>query len=266
VVQYTYDAWGNILTTTGTLAESLGVINPLTYRGYVYDQETGLYYLQSRYYNPTIGRFINADALVATGQGLTGNNMFTYCGNNPVNRYDNDGESWLIIGAAIIATVIPGISNAVSAAKNGYSWEDCLLAGFVGAGSGFIGFLIAAATQFSFGGGVLARGVSSAICDLGTAWVLNGEITEQDIATTAVDVTMDMCFSTVTYYYNPIDNLPAQTFVNSAIDGSFDVFETDLYYSTPVNDKNMLPQLSSCGSISLTSTARRDFTYVACAV
>ena len=91
VVQYTYDAWGNILTTTGTLAESLGVINPLTYRGYVYDQETGLYYLQSRYYNPTIGRFINADALVSTGQGLLGNNMFAYCGNNPTNCFDSSG-------------------------------------------------------------------------------------------------------------------------------------------------------------------------------
>ena len=93
VVQYTYDAWGNILTTTGTLAESLGVINPLTYREYVFDQETGLYYLQSRFYNPTIGRFINADALVATGQGLLGNNMFAYCRNNPVRRVDISGAA-----------------------------------------------------------------------------------------------------------------------------------------------------------------------------
>ena len=91
VVQYTYDAWGNILTTTGTLAETLGTLNPLTYRGYVYDQETQLYYLQSRYYNPTVGRFINADALVSTGQGLLGNNMFAYCNNNPINLLDPAG-------------------------------------------------------------------------------------------------------------------------------------------------------------------------------
>ena len=52
VVTYTYDAWGNILTTTGTLASTLGTHNPLRYRGYVYDPETGLYYLQSRYYDP----------------------------------------------------------------------------------------------------------------------------------------------------------------------------------------------------------------------
>ena len=57
-------------------------------RSYVYVEETELYYLQSRYYNPEIGRFINADALVSTGQGLLGNNMFAYCGNNPVTNVD----------------------------------------------------------------------------------------------------------------------------------------------------------------------------------
>ena len=67
--------------------------NPLRYRGYVYDQETGLYYLESRYYNPKIGRFLNADAYAATGQGFTGNNMFAYCLNNPVNLRDKVGES-----------------------------------------------------------------------------------------------------------------------------------------------------------------------------
>ena len=60
---------------------------------YVYDQETSLYYLQSRYYNPEIGRFINADALVSTGQGFLGNNMFAYCLNNPVNGADINGKS-----------------------------------------------------------------------------------------------------------------------------------------------------------------------------
>ena len=58
---------------------------------YVYDTETGLYYLQSRYYNPTIGRFINADVLISTGQGLLGNNNFAYCRNNPVCRIDITG-------------------------------------------------------------------------------------------------------------------------------------------------------------------------------
>ena len=91
VVSYDYDAWGKILAIGGSMATTLGTLNPLTYRGYVYDHETGLYYLQSRYYNPEWGRFLNADALVATGQGLLGNNMFAYCGNSPVNHADPSG-------------------------------------------------------------------------------------------------------------------------------------------------------------------------------
>lgn len=75
VVAYTYDAWGNPLTTTGTMADTLGKLNPFRYRGYVYDTETGLYYLGSRYYNPETGRFISADGYVSTGQGAVGNNM-----------------------------------------------------------------------------------------------------------------------------------------------------------------------------------------------
>jgi len=95
LVAYTYDAWGNVLTTTGSSAGSLGKYNPLRYRGYVYDTETKLYYLQSRYYNPEWGRFINADAFAATGQGLLGNNMFAYCGNNPVNYCDSSGAFYV---------------------------------------------------------------------------------------------------------------------------------------------------------------------------
>ena len=84
---YKYDPYGNIISATGDLAE----INPLRYRGYYYDTETTLYYLQSRYYDPKIGRFLNADAFVSTGQGILGNNMFAYCRNNPVVRIDITG-------------------------------------------------------------------------------------------------------------------------------------------------------------------------------
>ena len=87
-------AWGNILSTGGTMASTLGKHNPLRYRSYVYDEETKLYYLQSRYYNPEICRFISADAFVSTGQGILGYNMFAYCGNNPVMRVDPAGNSW----------------------------------------------------------------------------------------------------------------------------------------------------------------------------
>ena len=90
VVSYTCDPWGAPLSTDGTMASTLGAVNPLRYRGYVYDSETGLYYLSSRYYNPVWGRFINADtaAVVAASPDKANwdKNLFAYCDNDPVNR------------------------------------------------------------------------------------------------------------------------------------------------------------------------------------
>ena len=91
VVQYKYDAWGRPISKTGSLANTLGTVQPFRYRGYVYDEEAGLYYLQSRYYDPENARFLNADIYVSTGSGLLDSNMFTYCRNNPVIRRDAAG-------------------------------------------------------------------------------------------------------------------------------------------------------------------------------
>ena len=91
VVEYTYDSWGKLLSTSGSLAETFGAEQPFRYRGYVYDEETGFYYLQSRYYNPEVGRFISADVYLSTGQGVLGHNAYAYCLNNPVNMSDECG-------------------------------------------------------------------------------------------------------------------------------------------------------------------------------
>ena len=93
VVEYTYDSWGKPVAVTGTLATTLGANQPFRYRGYVYDTETGWYYLQSRYYDPTTCRFISADVLLSTGQGVIGHNIYVYCLNNPVNMVDNYGTA-----------------------------------------------------------------------------------------------------------------------------------------------------------------------------
>lgn len=93
---YIYDAWGNFTVTvesTNTILESkiVRIFNPFRYRGYYYDTETQLYYLQSRYYNPAWGRFLNEDGYISTGTGLLGYNMYAYCNNNPVMGYDPTG-------------------------------------------------------------------------------------------------------------------------------------------------------------------------------
>ena len=114
VATYTYDPYGKPLTATGTFAAT----NPLRYRGYCYDTETGLYYVSSRYYDPEIGRWINADipeTLTADFENFAQYNLFAYCFNNPVNLSDETGTwpSWatklaigvgaIVIGAAVVA-------------------------------------------------------------------------------------------------------------------------------------------------------------------
>lgn len=92
MVSYEYDSWGKLLSTGGTQASTVGRLNPFRYRGYCYDEETGFYYLNSRYYDPEVCRFINADVYACTGQSVLGYNMFAYCLNNPVNFIDTSGE------------------------------------------------------------------------------------------------------------------------------------------------------------------------------
>lgn len=93
LVTYAYDAWGNHISTVySNGGGATGArFNPFRYRGYYYDTELGFYYLNSRYYDPAVGRFINADVYVSTGQGLLGYNMFAYCLNDPVSHKDDQG-------------------------------------------------------------------------------------------------------------------------------------------------------------------------------
>ena len=93
VVEYKYDAWGKPLSTTGSLADTLGARNPFRYRGYVYDEESGLYYLCSRYYNCTKGRFVNSDIYCGAVGALYSHSSYTYCNNAPIVRHDSSGYS-----------------------------------------------------------------------------------------------------------------------------------------------------------------------------
>ena len=120
---YTYEPFGKLFsieTKSGFLRYdgdwSVGGMNPIRYRGYYYDYDTKLYYLNSRYYDPDVGRFINADdtdTLLCSPYELTDKNLFAYCDNNPIMRVDYIGDFWMLIGGAIGA-LVGGAVSAVS--------------------------------------------------------------------------------------------------------------------------------------------------------
>ena len=102
VVSYAYDSWGKVTAIEGD--QDLGKKNPLRYRGYYWDEETGLYYLASRYYDPEVGRFINADDLSVLSEEkreITDKNLYAYCDNNSIIRKDNEGDMWQLALAGV---------------------------------------------------------------------------------------------------------------------------------------------------------------------
>lgn len=111
VATYSYNAWGKVLTATGTMAG----VNPLRYRGYYYDTDTGLYYLKSRYYDPEICRFINADAALYQVGSVLGCNMFAYAFNNPVMLSDSSGN-WPKLSTIFAVVAAAAVTVAAVAA------------------------------------------------------------------------------------------------------------------------------------------------------
>ena len=156
IASYTYDAWGNCTKTTHLSAGvySYAQYNPFRYRGYYYDTTTGYYYLQSRYYNPGWGRFLNADSVLdGIGGELLGYNVFIYCMNDPVNFSDHEGDwpKWatkVLVAVAIVAVVATVAAITVATAGAG----TAVAAIAVGAAKGaVIGAVTGAATGAATG-------------------------------------------------------------------------------------------------------------------
>ncbi len=146
MVNYVYDAWGNhkVVNASGveiTDANHIGNLNPFRYRSYYYDTEFKLYYLQTRYYDPEVGRFISQDGIeYADPETINGLNLYAYCGNNPIMNVDPTGHSFLVfLLAALIGFGISFASSAASQAVfNGgkINWKTAAIDGVFGAISG----------------------------------------------------------------------------------------------------------------------------------
>lgn len=177
--EYAYNAWGEVISSTGTMAE----INPIRYRGYYYDAETGFYYCKSRYYDPEICRFISPDSSYSTGQDFAGNNAFVYCGNNPVSRSDDEGEFWHIAVGAIVGAVV-NVATSYTLNKlmgNEYSWANAAQDAITGALSGGL-----AASGVGIVGQRIANGIISAASTAYSSYKEDGRFTTGDAAKTVV--------------------------------------------------------------------------------
>ena len=115
VVEYKYDAWGKTISTMGSFAATLGKRNPFRYRGYIYDEETWMYWVKDRYYYPELMRFINPDTDAAIRESIgtiADRNIYAYCGNNPIHRVDTTGTFWdtifdvVSLAASIVEVVL----------------------------------------------------------------------------------------------------------------------------------------------------------------
>ena len=175
VVTYEYDPWGVITYITDTSGISIGTINPIRYRGYYYDNETGFYYLQSRYYDPNICRFINADTITDGGAGVLGYNLFIYAANNPINNSDPSGK-WIIKdaikwvakkvvkpGAKVLKKALTSLGNATRSsgitASVALGVEVSISLGITTDNKGHIGFIASG----SMGVGIPSASVSGYI-------------------------------------------------------------------------------------------------------
>ena len=152
---------------------------PFRYRGYYYDQETGLYYLGSRYYSPTIGRFISADEPVYLGANgnFVSYNLFAYCVNDPINSADPTGH-FLISTAVIIGAIAGGIIGAVVGGLSAYH---------IAKNNGAAGWALAGGTALgTIGGGAIGAAAGYGVGYLAGGTYANGLVAKSEVTFTVV--------------------------------------------------------------------------------
>ena len=219
---YEYDAWGNVVSVGGNA--SIANLNPIRYRGYYYDAETGFYYLNSRYYDPEICRFVNADGYASTGSALLGHNMFAYCLSDPINHIDPDGEfaittAFLLTGLAV--TLISGLDMGISASMCGQNFWAGFGAGCIG---GAVGYLTTALLLPSGFAPIAGRGIGTAVTGITNELFQYGNFDNMNWGAYGADIMMDMTLSMLSPF-------PNNSISSGIADGFVDVAQTELFYT-----------------------------------
>ena len=213
---YTYDTWGNVISVTDingkeiTNENNIGLMNPIRYRGYYYDSEIGMYYLQSRYYNPQVGRFISADSLFSQ-DSVFGNNLFAYCLNNPINMIDTTGQWPKWVSGAI--DIVSGTAQIVCGIALG------IATGWSGVGA------VAGAVLIANGAGTFSQGVGKIVNSVAKKEVLR----EDNIVRT-----------TVTHVGETIGGQPAAVVTETLYDAAV---TTASLYALKVQIDNIMPKV-----------------------
>ena len=247
-IAYTYDTWGKVLSETDAQGNPLtgnlieySKLNPFRYRGYYYDSETGLYYLQSRYYNPEIGRFLNSDNITDPGAGVLAFNTFMYCANNPVNASDPSGHALLttllvgfVVGAVVSAIAEAGCQYLDDGKVSNWRKVGCsaLVGGVFGAISGGASSAIAnsaiSATKkavFSIVSDSVFNVIENATNSLLRGETFTAEIAAKSFVQGAVSSTLGFGASSFIKYknitkFNKLSNNKKKILMNSHSDGT----------------------------------------------
>ena len=205
VVYYEYDSWGKLMKTTGASAATVGRLNPFRYRGYCYDEETGFYYVSTRYYDPEVGRFISADTTDVLGVSgdLYDKNLYAYCDNNPVMRVDEDGEFWTV---ALVNIGINVFSSVLTSVVTG---DDYTFSGFVkDVGIGMLG-----ASSY----GDLVVGIASAALAMNDSYRKGGNMRAVIFSGLTTVTTTVFSISNLAGLSNDVHGITVKTVVDTTI-------------------------------------------------
>lgn len=257
VVKYNYDAWGrhNITDANGEPimdADHIAYLNPFRYRGYYYDTETRLYYLQTRYYDPEAGRFLSQDNVDYTEpEVINGINLYAYCGNNPVMNVDPTGTSFLlfIFGVLLAGAIIGGAVAGSEAAKNGATGWEVVGQVLLGAAFGVAiagGALMIVAGGMAIAGVTLFGGTAAQIFAIGAAAF---NILPMIVAP-IVGITAPAPIEYNPNPYIPVTPMPPYTTISMSVNNRTGIF----------NIENILKTLSNSGRLNYVKISRQNFT------